>query len=94
MIQRRRYKALRLLTKIKNPLAEDPVLNALKDKDPGVRLMALKALTFNEIKSHKATALVLDMLKDDGWDIRDAAVLALGFIKDPMAIEPLTRLMK
>ena len=85
---------------IKNPLACETLLVALKDKDQDVRRYS--AITLGEIKDPRGVEPLISVLKDISENMREdisewvrvSAVEALAKIKDPRAIEPLAYALK
>jgi len=68
--------------------ATDCVADALRsDKDAEVRRHA--AMLFGRIKAPRFAEALVAALKDEAWQVREAAILALECLKDQRAIEPL-----
>jgi len=67
----------------------DGLINALKDKDVGVRMNAAYAL--GDMGDIKAVEPLIEALKDV-WGVKLAAATALGNLHDERAIEPLEAL--
>jgi HEAT repeat protein len=67
--------------------AFEPLMAALKDRDPAVRRQAVIAL--GERGDRRATEDVIRSLNDSDDAVRLEAVIALGKIADPRAVEPL-----
>jgi HEAT repeat protein len=74
------------LVKIGDP-AVQPLIAALKDKDPHIRGGA--ALALGEIKDSRAIDPLIAALRDENAGTRSAAVAALGEIKDARAMDAL-----
>ena len=67
--------------------AVEPLINALKDEDSGVRWKAAEAL--EEIGDERAVEPLINALKDEDSGVREGAAEALGEIGDERAVEPL-----
>jgi len=78
------------LVKIGEPAVE-PLIQALKDEDSGVRWAA--AATLGEIKDERAVAPLIQALKDGGRGVRWQAAMALVEMGEP-AVEPLIQALK
>jgi HEAT repeat protein len=63
------------------------VFDALKDKDPTIRLEVVRVLVL--AGQHGSIPVLASATKDANQDVRRAAVAALGTIKDPNAVPPL-----
>ena len=63
------------LGKIGDP-ALDPLIGALKDKNPHVRILAAVAL--EELENPKAVEALIAALKDEDFDVQSSAARALG----------------
>ena len=83
--------AVEALGKIGEPAVE-PLIQALKDEDDGVRWSAAEAL--GEIKDARAVKPLVKALKDKYWYVRKQAAYALGDIGDARAVEPLIEALK
>ena len=81
-----RQAATKALGLIGDARAVDPLLAALKDPDYSVRRDAVTALAN---LGAKAEAQLISVLGDPNLEVREAAAITLGKIKDPRAIEPL-----
>jgi HEAT repeat protein len=81
-----RLKAARLLQDIPDPVAVEPLIGALRDKDINIRRRAGTAL--GKIGQPAGKALV-GLLKDPDPEMRRVAVEQLGKIRHPEALEPL-----
>src|SRR5271168_257388 len=68
--------------------AVDPVIEALKDDEPLVRLAAARGL--GALQDPRALSPLVDALKDRRPDVRAAVVASLRQIGDSRAIDPLT----
>jgi HEAT repeat protein len=76
------------LRQAQNKAVLEPLLAALSDPDPKVRLKALGPLLW--IKDRRATEPVIDiLLHDTDPQVRVSAISVLGEIVDPRAVEPL-----
>ena len=78
--------AVEALGKTGKPAVE-PLIQALKDEDHGVRSSAAEALGMIGHKS--AVEPLIQTLKDKHWYVRKASAVALGNIGDERAVEPL-----
>lgn len=81
-----REAAARAFGKIRDPRAFQALLELLDDNEM-VRMASIEAL--GDTNDPQATGLLLELLNDPSDDIRREAVMALGKIGDPRAIEPL-----
>src|SRR4030042_1692221 len=79
------------LGKIGTPALE-PLIGALKDKDPNVRV--LHAGEMEELEDLKAVKPLIAALKDENFNVQATAARALGEINDPTAVEPLIAALK
>ncbi len=86
-----RRAAAEALGKIGDPQALPALIEALKDKDSGVREVAAGAL--REIGPQALPALI-EALKDKDSEVRRAAAEALGKIGGPQALPALTEALK
>ena len=77
--------------KIGDPALE-PLLAALKDKNPHVRVLAAVAL--EELENPKAVEALIAALKDEDFDVQASAARALGAINDIRAVDPLIAALK
>ncbi len=67
----------------------DDLINALKDKDAGVRLKAAEAL--GKLGDARAVDSLIEVLRnEETWDVRQMAAWALGQIDDPRVVDPLS----
>jgi HEAT repeat protein len=73
-----RMSAIWTLRKVKDPRAEEALINALKHKDLLVRAKAAEAL--GEIKNPKAVEPLIAILTDEEETVREFAAKALGDI--------------
>ena len=69
----------------------EPLLFALKDYAPEVRLAAAESL--GKFQNREAVGPLLELLRDPVMEVRGATVLALGQLGDPLAIKPLVALL-
>jgi len=69
------------------PLSADPLVQALKDKNPRVREGA--ALALGELREPRTTEPLVETLADADPTVHDTAVLALGQVGDSRAVEAL-----
>ena len=81
-----RLKAARLLQDVPDPVAVEPLIGALRDKDINVRLRAATAL--GKIGQPAGKSLV-GLLQDPDPEMRRVAVEQLGKIRHTEALEPL-----
>ena len=79
------------LGKIGDPALE-PLIGALKDKNPHVRVLAAVAL--EELENPKAVEALIAALKDENLDVQSSAARALGEINDTRAVDPLIAALK
>src|SRR5665648_1160596 len=79
------------LGKIGDPALE-PLLGALKDKNPHVRILAAVAL--EELENPKAVEALIAALQDENIDVQASAARALGSINDTRAVDPLIAALK
>src|SRR4030042_381050 len=79
------------LGKIGTPALE-PLIGALKDKDPNVRVLA--AVAMEELEDLKAVKPLIAALKDENFNVQATAARALGEINDPSAVAPLIAALK
>jgi HEAT repeat protein len=79
------------LGEIKDPEAVIPLTKKLKDKDKEVVIKTIDAL--RAIGDPRAAKALVDILSEKG-EIRYKAVWALGEMREPTAVEPLTRVLK
>src|SRR4030042_3888158 len=79
------------LGKIGDPALE-PLISALKDKNPNVRVLAAVAL--EELENPKAVDALIAVLTDENLDVQSSAARALGSINDPKAVDPLIAALK
>lgn len=71
---------------------QEPLIRALKDKDAGPRLAAVRALAV--MKAKKAAPALRECLADKSPEFRRTAAEALGEIKDPASAPRLRALLK
>ena len=69
----------------------EPLIRVLKTKDELVRNSALKKL---EEMDQSVIDLLLQLLKNESWKVRELAIKALGRLGDPKAIVPLLQVLK
>ena len=81
-----RLKAAKLLQEVPDPVAVEPLIGALRDKDNNVRQRAGTAL--GKIGQPAAKSLV-GLLRDPDPEMRRVAAEQLGKIRSPEALEPL-----
>ncbi|MEQ8189689.1 MAG: HEAT repeat domain-containing protein [Candidatus Eremiobacterota bacterium] len=78
------------LGNIGSEIAVEPLIETLKDET--ARVSAIKAL--GEIASVRAVDCLITMLHDRDPEVRSAAATSLGQIKDPKALEELTKALE
>jgi HEAT repeat protein len=81
-----RLKAAKILQDVPDPVAVEPLIGALRDKDINIRLRAATAL--GKIGRPAGKSLV-GLLQDPDPEMRRVAVEQLGKIRHPEALEPL-----
>jgi HEAT repeat protein len=81
-----RAEAAKALGKIKDPRAVPPLIGILRDDDHGVRTIAAHSL---EAIGEPAIEPLIETLRDDDIHVRVSAVIILGNLRDPRAVEPL-----
>jgi len=86
-----RREAAAALLRIGAPAVE-PLIQALKDKDPVIRFGAADAL--GGIGDRRAVGPLIEALNDEDDAVRAWAALGLGKIGDERAVEPLTEALK
>ncbi len=82
-----RRAVIKALENQKDPAGAGPLIKALKDSQPGLRVMAATAL--GELKAKKAAGALIELLGSSDWSLRKAAAEALAKIRVKEAIEPL-----
>jgi HEAT repeat protein len=82
-----RRAVIKALENQKDPAGADALMKALKDKVPGLRVMAAHAL--GELKAKKAAGPLIELLRARDWSLRKAAAEALARIRVKESIEPL-----
>jgi len=87
-----RCEAAWALGEIRDPLAAEALIGALKDEHLGVRRNAVRAL--GNMKVLQAVQPVIRALNDENWSVRENAAHALGKIKDATAVKGLTAALK
>lgn len=80
-----------MLGEIRDPLAVEGLAAALKDPQENVRHAAAESL--GKIRDRRGVAPLIECLQEDFWT-QYPAVVALGEIGDPIAIEPLITLLE
>jgi len=71
----------------------EPLVKALKDRDPEVREEAVDSLA--ELKDERAIVYLTDvLLSDKNEDVRESAAAALGELGDERAIDPLIQALR
>ena len=80
-------------------LADNSVVPALMDwsspgKPSALRGVAIGSLGRVDLKNHDITARLISYLNESSFDIRFAAIFALGRRGDPTAVEPLEAMLK
>ena len=89
-----RLKAVQALARMKNKNTIDPILIALEDENDLIRKEVVETLA--EFGDPKALDPLISLIKKENYlgSIAQAAVEALGKIKDPRAIETLTTALR
>jgi len=82
-----RGRAAATLGEIANPRAVEPLIVALRGKDPYVRREAAAAL--GEINDPRVVEPLIATLKDEFWQVRATAVRQLGETNDQRSFKPL-----
>jgi HEAT repeat protein len=82
-----RGQAARALGYIGDRRAIEPLIAALKDKDPHVRNRAAGGLGNPAIEDARVVEPLIAALNDEFWRVRATAVVGLGGTKDPRAFE-------
>jgi len=80
-------------------LADNSVVPALMEwsspgKPSALRSVAIGSLGHVDLKNHDITARLISYLNESSFDIRFAAIFALGRRGDPTAVEPLEAMLK
>jgi HEAT repeat protein len=87
--------ALRAMGALDDPSLDPTLLEwSAAGKPEYLRSVAIGALGRADRKNHDITARLIEYLRDSSFDIRFAAIFALGRRGDPTAIEPLEALLK
>lgn len=87
--------ALRAMGALDDPSLDPTLLEwSAPGKPEFLRSVAIGALGRADRKNHDITARLIEYLHDSSFDIRFAAIFALGRRGDPTAIEPLEALLK
>lgn len=89
---RLRWRAAEVLGEIGDRRAVEPLIQAIKDKDPDVRAAAARAL--GKIRDSKAVEPLIAALEDDEPRVQVAAALALGEFDDTSSVAPLIDLFQ
>jgi len=84
-----RGRATRALGDIGDRRAVEPLIAALKDKDPHVRHEAAIGLGGPAIEDARVVESLIASLNDEFWRVRAAAAARLGGTRDPRVFEPL-----
>lgn len=82
-----RRAVIKALENQKDPAGAAPLIEALDDQVPGLRVMAAVAL--GELKAKQAAGRLIELLGDSDWSLRKAATEALARIRVKESIEPL-----
>lgn len=77
---------------LQDPAVGSDPLKAIKDKDPATRLAAVTALEERAASDPKAAKALLGALKDDDWEVVEAATAALGRVRPEDAAKELADL--
>jgi aminopeptidase N len=87
--------ALRAMGALDDPSLAPTLLEwSAPGKPVFLRSVAIGALGRVDRKNHDITARLIEYLQDSSFDVRDAAIFALGRRGDPAAITPLEALLK
>jgi HEAT repeat protein len=87
--KRRRRRAERAASELfaePDPRAEEALLEALYDREAGVRGQA--ALAIGSLKSRRAVPRLLELTQESDWFVRVAALNGLGYIDPALPAEP------
>lgn len=84
--------AARVLGRLKDPKAVEPLINLLSAEEPRARLAAADAL--GRLGDARAAEPLANAMLDENWEVQRAAGTALAGIKDPKAIAPLIAVLK
>lgn len=87
-----RWSAAYSLGELRNPIAVDPLIMAIRDRDFDVRRAVVEAL--GKIGDQKATPYIISALDDPEKEVKIAAIRALGKLKDRRATKPLIEFLK
>ncbi|MHC4972910.1 MAG: HEAT repeat domain-containing protein [Planctomycetota bacterium] len=82
-----RRAVIKALENQQDPAGADALIKALKDRVPGLRVMAATAL--GELGAKEAAGALIDLLGSGDWSLRKAAAEALAKIRVKESIEPL-----
>jgi HEAT repeat protein len=86
-----RLKAAKMLQDLPDPVAVEPLIGALRDRDVNIRLRAATAL--GNI-GQPAVKSLIGLLKDPDPEMRRVAVEQLGKIRHPEALAPLLTVLR
>ena len=89
----RRVAVARILARIGDQRAVEPLTQALEDKGSG-DLRGQAAWALGNIRDKEAVEPLIDALKDDDWLVQNSAAEALGMIGNERAVEPLIKALK
>ncbi len=87
-----REKAVKALSKTKDPRAGGPLIDTLKDKDKDVRIWAVIAL--GELGDPRAVEPLIGVLNDRDDDVRRWTLESLGKVGGPAAVKALADRLK
>lgn len=85
--------AIQALANMRDPVTIDPLIEALKDKIPALRVIAAEAL--GRLNATKAVPVLLEQVDTaSDWSLQKVACESLGLLRDGKTIEPLIRLFE
>ncbi len=87
-----RWSSAYALGELRNLIAVDPLIMAIRDRDFDVRRAVIEAL--GKISDPKATPYIISALDDQEREVKIAAIKALGKLKDRRATKPLIEFLK
>ena len=87
-----RRSAMASLTRVRSPLALEPMIAALRDSDPGMRAHA--AFSLGQLHDQRAVPALTAALADQSAEVRESTVFALGQLHAESAVEGLRQALK